>query len=268
MVEAVLLREIDLGVEEVAETGGGEKLRFRAIGDDAAVFHHEDAIDLGDNVGDVVGDEQDASSLLRKAAEEMAKLVLRGEIKGVGGLVEEEHLRGGDESAPNHDASLLPGGHMADEPIAKRLGVDEGEDFVGASAHRFGDREIGPEGGAGEETGEDGIASGGGECGFAGKLGGDNAEAFLELGEVPAAAAEDADLSLGLGNRVALAGDGFDESGFTAAIGAEDGDVFAGVDGEVDVMEDDVFAAGYVDVRKAQEGFGHKVRIAWCDGDR
>ena len=66
---------------------------------------------------------------------------------------------------------------------------------------------------------------------------------LAELGQVPAAAAEDADFGAG----VAGAGDywidfavhGADEGGFAAAVGSEDGDVFAGGDGEVDFVEDD-----------------------------
>ncbi len=128
------------------------------------------------------------------------------------------------------------------------------EDFVGTGAHGFGDGEVGPEGGAGEEAGEDGVATGSSEGLFAGEFCGDYAEALFELGEVPAVAAEDADLGFGLGDGVALAGDGLDEGGLAAAVGAEDGDVFAGVDGEVDVVEDDVVAAGYVDVGQMKKG--------------
>ena len=138
------------------------------------------------------------------------------------------------------------------------------EDFVGAGVHLGGDRggEVGPEGGAGEEAGEDGVAAGGVEGGAAGELGGDYAEALFELGEVPAFAAEDADLVLvRVDDGVALAGDGLDEGGFAAAVGAEDGDVLAGGDGEVDVVEDDVVAAGYVDVLEREKGCHCSYRI-------
>jgi hypothetical protein len=96
---------------------------------------------------------------------------LRGEVEGVGGLVEEEHLRGGYEGAADHDAALLASGHFAYGLVGERDGVDLMEDFVGAGAHGVGDGEIGPEGGAREETGEDGVAAGGGEGLFAGEFG-------------------------------------------------------------------------------------------------
>ncbi len=139
------------------------------------------------------------------------------------------------------------------------------EDFVGAGLHGWGDGEVGPEGGAGKEAGEDGVAAGGVEGGAAGEFGGDDAEALFEFGEVPAFAAEDADLRFRLDDGVALAGDGLDEGGFAAAVGAEDGDVLAGVDGEVDVVEDDVVAAGHVDVCQMQERshsfLGYRTRL-------
>ena len=72
------MSELNVCLEEVAETRRGEKLGLGAVGDDAAVFHHEDAVDLGRDVGDVVGDEEDASSLLRETAEEVTEIGLRG----------------------------------------------------------------------------------------------------------------------------------------------------------------------------------------------
>ena len=80
------------------------------------------------------------------------------------------------------------------------------------------------------------------------QFGGDDAKALLELSEVPARAAEDADFSIRLGDGVALAGDGLDESGLAAAVRPENGDVLTGVDGEIDVVEDNVFPASYIDV--------------------
>jgi len=92
VVKAVFLRKVYLGAEEIAELSGCQQLRTWTIGDDAPVFHHQDAIDLGDDVGDVVSDEQDASSLLSEASQEVPEVCLGGEVEGVGGLVKQEHL--------------------------------------------------------------------------------------------------------------------------------------------------------------------------------
>jgi hypothetical protein len=54
-MEAVFMSELNVCLEEVAETRRGEELGFGAVGDDSAVFHHEDAVDLGWDVGDVMG---------------------------------------------------------------------------------------------------------------------------------------------------------------------------------------------------------------------
>ena len=93
MLEAVALGKTDLGAEEIAEALLGEELGARTVCDDAAVLHHQDAVDLGDDVGDMVGDEQDASSLLSEATQEIAEVGLGGEVECVGWLVEKKHLR-------------------------------------------------------------------------------------------------------------------------------------------------------------------------------
>lgn len=92
--EAVAFGEGDVGAEEAGEGWGGEKVALGPVGDDTAVAHEEDAVDLGDDVGGVMGDEEDGGSLPGKIAEEVAEVALGGEVEGVGGFVEEEHLGG------------------------------------------------------------------------------------------------------------------------------------------------------------------------------
>jgi hypothetical protein len=94
---------------------------------------------------------------------------------------------------------------------------------------------------------------------------------LAELGQVPAGAAEDADLwfrQVGISRRVEFAVHGADQGGFAAAVGAEDGDVFAGLDGQVDVVEDDAVAQGYVDVAHLEKwvrGWG-RLACLWAGG--
>jgi hypothetical protein len=83
---------------------------------------------------------------------------------------------------------------------------------------------------------------------LAGKLGGDDAEALLEFGQIPAIAAEDVDSGLWLNDWVALAGDGLDQRGFAAAVRAENSNMLTGVDREVDIVKNDVVSASDVDV--------------------
>lgn len=292
MEVAVAFGDGDGGVEEAGEGGGGEEIALGAVGGDGAVAEEDDAVDLGDDVGGVVGDEEDGGSLAGELAEEVAEVALGGDVEGVRGFVEEEHLAcgfgwgdggfgGGDggiggedgrvrcgagavmelgggagagQGAGDQDAALLAGGHLAHGFVAEILGADLLEEVFSTGAHGAGDVEVGPEGGGGEEAGEDGVETRGVEEGSAGEIGGDDAEALAKFGEIPAPAAEDADGGLRLNERVEFTGDGFEQGGFAAAVGAKDGEVFAGVKGEVDVVEDGGTAARDVDVLEGEDG--------------
>ncbi len=145
--------------------------------------------------------------------------------------------------------------------MAEVFGADLVEEIFGPGAHLPRNGKVGPEGRRGEEAGEDGVEAGGGECGCAGELGGDDAKAAAELCEIPAAAAEDAETggeTIGRdGEGVELAGDGFEEGGFATAVRAEDGEVLSREEVEVDVVEDGRAAAGDKDVLEGEDGRGH-----------
>lgn len=251
--EAVALEQVDFDTEQVAELLRGDQLLPGAVGEDAAVAHHDDAVDLRQDVGQVVRDHENADALAGDAAQRFAELALSGEIEGVGGLVEEEHLRLVDEGAGNHDAALLAGRHLSDKLGFEMRGLHQVQRLVGAVAHLRRDVEIRPEGGGGEKAGDNGVEAGGDGGAFARELGGDDAEMGAELRDVPAGSAKETQLGGGRDDRVALAGDGFDERRFAAAIGAEDGDVLAAGDAQGDVVEDDIVAAGDVDVAHEEE---------------
>lgn len=131
------------------------------------------------------------------------------------------------------------------------------EKIFGTGAHGRGDGEVRPEGGGGEEAGEDGVESRGVEEGPAGEIGGDDTEALAEFGEIPARAAEDADGASRADQRVELAGDGLEERGLAAAVRAEDGEVLSRLEGEMDVVEDGGAAAGDVDVLEGEDRLWH-----------
>lgn len=78
-----------------------------------------------------------------------------------------------DEGAGDEDAALFSGGHGGDGLVGEACGVDALEGFVGAVAHLFGDDEVGPEAGGGEEAGDDGFEAGGAgkEAGFSAVVG-------------------------------------------------------------------------------------------------
>ncbi len=165
------------------------------------------------------------------------------------------------ECTCDHDAALLAGGHLTHWFVSKVFCADLMEEIFGSGPHRVRDDEIWPEGGGGEEAGEDGVEAGGVEGGLAGELGGDDTEALPKLGEIPTPAAEDADRGGvsggGLGERVELAGDGLQEGGFSAAVGAEDGEVLPCGEGEVHIVENGHGAARDKDVFEGKYGSGH-----------
>lgn len=255
-VEAVVARQIYVYAEEVAELVAGDELFFGAVGDDAATFHHDDALDLGRDVREQVGDQQDADAVARQLAEQFAQLALGGDVERVGGLIEQKHLAGLHQGTADHGAALLAGGHLA-HGLRRQMGCIKLLHYGGSAlAHRSSHGEIGPERGAGEEAGQHSIESSGGARLAAGEFGGDDAEALLQLGQVPALAAEDADAHLGRDQRIALAGHGLDECGFTAAVGPENGDVLARLDAQVDVVQNDIVATCDADMFEEKEGLG------------
>jgi len=187
-----MLDEADVDAEEGAEFFRGEQVALRAVGEDAAVFHHDDAVDFGEDVGEVMGDHEDADALAGDAAEGIAQLALGGEVEGVGGFVEEEHFGPVDEGAGDHDAALLAGGHFTDQLRFEMRGLHEMESLMGAGAHFRRDVEIGPKGRGGKEAGNDSVEAARDGGAFAGELGGDDPQMGAELGDVPALAAEEA----------------------------------------------------------------------------
>jgi hypothetical protein len=248
-----VLDESDVDAEQVAQLLLGQQFPFCAVGKDAAVAHHDHPVDFRENVGDVVGDHENANPLLRHAAESCAELALGGEVKGVRGLVEEQHFRLVDECAGDHDAALLAGRHLSDKLGFEMGGLHELEGLVGALAHFRRYVQVGPEGRGGEESCDDGVKASGDGSAFPGQLSGDDAEVGAELRDVPALTSEQAQLCGGRHDGVALAGDGFDQRRFAAAVGAEDGDVFAAGDAQREVVEDDIVAAGDADVAHEEE---------------
>ena len=81
--------DADGGVEELAEARLGEQLVARAIGDDAAAAHEDDALDFRQYVGKMMRDEDEASAFCYESAEGLAKVALRSEVEGVRWLVEQ-----------------------------------------------------------------------------------------------------------------------------------------------------------------------------------
>ena len=78
----------DGGLEEIAQGGFSQQLFTRAVANDAAVAHENDALDLGKNVAEMMGDEHQAGALPREAAEGVAEFTLRGQVERIGRLIQ------------------------------------------------------------------------------------------------------------------------------------------------------------------------------------
>ena len=72
MQPLLVAADADGGVEELSEARFGEELGAGCVGDDAAVAHEDDAIDFGEYVAEVVGDEDEAGAFRRQAAQGFA----------------------------------------------------------------------------------------------------------------------------------------------------------------------------------------------------
>jgi hypothetical protein len=107
---------------------------------------------------------------------------------------------------------------------------------------------IGENTGAAEEAGEDDVEAGGIGGASGEEIRGDDAEGGAEFEDVPEGTAEDGDGRIVPQNRVALAREGLDESGFAGAVGAEDADVLADSDAKGEAVKGNVLAAENSDV--------------------
>ena len=102
-------------MKELAEARFGQQFLSRTIGDDVAVAHEDDALNLRQNIAQMVSDHHQPRASASEPAECFAQLALSGEVERVGRLVEQQLLRAVDEGARNEDTALLSGRHCAHE---------------------------------------------------------------------------------------------------------------------------------------------------------
>ena len=96
-------------VEELAEARLGQEFIARAVGDDAAIAHEDDAVDFGEYVAEVVRDHYQSRAFTSQPTQSFAQFALCGQIERVGRLVEKELLRAMHEGASNEDAAFFSG---------------------------------------------------------------------------------------------------------------------------------------------------------------
>lgn len=254
----------DLAAEGFAEGFGGDDPGGGALGDEASVFHEEDARGAWGEFLDVVGDHEDGWGLGvgEDGFDGGEDVFAAGDVEAGGGFVEDEQFGEVDEGAGDEGASLLAGGEQGEPVVESVAESDESEQVACALALVGGGGVVEADGV--EEAGEDGV--GGGEVGVdrgAGDVGAggvgrrvDHADAFAEGADVGAADrfAQDVERA---GGGEELAGEGSGEGGFSAAVGAEDGDAFAGGDGAGEAVEDGGLVADDAEVAGVDGGGDH-----------
>src|ERR1039458_3464307 len=99
----------DRRTKQFAQARFGQQLVSRPVSHDAATAHENDALDLRQDIAQMVGDHHQARTFASEAAKRLAQLALGGQIERVGGLVEKKLLRAVHKRASNEDAALLAG---------------------------------------------------------------------------------------------------------------------------------------------------------------
>src|SRR5580658_7665223 len=92
-------------VKQLAESRFGQQFLARAVAHNAAVAHENDALDLRQNVAEVMRDHDEPGAFSGQAAQGFAQFALCSQIECVGGLVEQKLARPVDECARDEDAT-------------------------------------------------------------------------------------------------------------------------------------------------------------------
>jgi hypothetical protein len=255
MVVAGALQDFYRESEQVSQRAGLEDVLFGAIAVHSAISHQNHSVDLGDDVGEMVGHENQADAIARELAEDLAEVVDGAEIEARGRFVEDERLRVVNERSADEDAAGFSGRHLVGGAVGEMGDFEEVEHVTRFALHLGGDFVPWPDADAAEEAGEDDLVTGVVAGAELHPVVGDDAELTAEIVDMPSVAAEDFEApGFGLETRIEFAGDQLDEGRFAGAVRAQDHDVFALGDGEGDVVEDGLVAALDGDVLEIEEG--------------
>src|SRR5579871_4581660 len=138
--------------KEPTELFGGQQAGFFAVSVHAAVFQENDPLDFGNDVGEVVRNDQDAGSGLRQLAQHRAQLERGVNIETVGGFIQKQRRWIMHHSASDQDAAALAGRHFIDEPVSQVRYFEEIQYFASFRLHGGGDQMIGLNADAAEES--------------------------------------------------------------------------------------------------------------------
>jgi len=119
-IESAGFRDVQRNTEEGGEACGGEKLGLGAVRYDASLAKQHDAVNFGNNLFQMVGDQQQAHSAGRQRPHVLAHFALRGKIEASGGLVQQQSRGVMNESAGDEETPGLAGRQLI-EPAAGKM---------------------------------------------------------------------------------------------------------------------------------------------------
>ncbi len=107
MVVAVAFGEFDRAPEKRRQRTSGQQIRLGSIGEDAPFAHEYHPVDFGDDVGQVVRDQEKRDAGLRQLAHGLPEFTLCEDVEAVAWFVEQQRAWAVDEGPGDHHASCL-----------------------------------------------------------------------------------------------------------------------------------------------------------------
>ncbi len=114
---------------------GGEDVCLGPVEEDSAIFEEDDAVDFGDDVVEVVGDEKDADAGLGEVAKLLADFAEGWEVEAGGGFVEEEGVGVVNEGAGDEEAAGFAGREFVEPAVGQVSDFEAGHGLGGGGFH-------------------------------------------------------------------------------------------------------------------------------------
>src|SRR5467141_284951 len=262
MVVPVASRDVHANSKELRDLFGLEQVFLAPIRLNASAAHQDNAIDLRDDVGEMVSHEDDSNSRLGQRAHRFAKTVLRENVEAIARLIEHQRLRIVHQRARYQDSLRLAGRHFRDGAVREMWDSKPLEHGVGAHPVLWLDSLVIEDACTAEETGDNDFAAARVARAVGHQIVRYDAENGAQFEDVPSVAPQNRHRGFFPDDRIALARYGFDERGLAAAVRAQDRDVFARFAAQAEVIECDVVASNDADVFQVHQSRSHEVRFS------
>lgn len=229
--------DVEGGAEDGVEGVGGHTVAERAGVVDAAFSEGEEVGELGENLLNVVSDEDEAGGVFTggEGADVVEETLAGDGVEARAGFVKNEKGGGGHEGAGDEDALALALGENLPTAVGEVADAHEGEEAEGTLF--VNGLDTAPDADHGLLAADDDLQGGVLIVDEVGDAGADDADALAEFAPVALAEgfAKKGDLAIG-GRHVS--GESLEERGLAGAVGTEDDPVLAFVDGPIDGGED------------------------------